>query len=43
MPDRLNLQKIFSAPDVKHGRQLPTEDLNKLKNLQVPILFKKVQ
>ena len=34
MPDRLNLQKIFSAPDVKHGLSLfNSDDINAIKKL----------
>ena len=34
MPDRLNLQKIFSAPDVKHGLSLfNSDEINAIKRL----------
>ena len=34
MPDKLNLQKIFSAPDVKHGLSLfNSDEINAIKRL----------
>jgi len=34
MPDKLNLQKIFSAPDVKHGLSLfNSDEINAIKGL----------
>ncbi|MBA7490252.1 hypothetical protein ES702_00787 [subsurface metagenome] len=34
MPDRLNLQKIFSAPDIKHGLSLfNSDEINAIKRL----------